>query len=132
MDISKAYLTVLLDVSAGSVCNEFHSSHQDIRSWIEQQDAEYIGNISDDGSEIERVVYYDSGIESSVHSSSDISDAAAAVIQYQSASSESEKPNSSVEIDEDVYETYYDKYDEEDDWAQGLAFDGGQHHNLNV
>ena len=31
----------------------------------------------------------------------------------------------------DVHETYHE-YDEEDDWAEGLAYDGGQHHNLNV
>ena len=103
LDISAAYLTVPLDVSAGFVWNEFHSNHQDIRSWIEQQDAEYVGNVSDDGSEIERVIYYDSGIESSVHSSFDNSDAATAVIQYQRASSEFERPNDSEEIDEDVH-----------------------------
>jgi len=49
-----------------------------------------------------------------------------------SASSESDMSKDSLDIDDDGYFDSY-IYDDEDDFAESLAFDGGyQNHNLNI
>ena len=86
----------------------------------------------DDPSVLERVVYYDSGDESSSTLTylSNL-DALPVTVQYMSASSESDVSKDSLDIDDDEY---YDLhiYDE-DDFVESLGFDGGnQNHNSNI
>jgi hypothetical protein len=82
---------------------------------------------SGENSDIEVIMYHDSGDESII-STSDSSNEDIPGVQYHSASSESYISEDFLDVYDEIYESYDD--DEADCWEDSVSF--GAQHNLNV
>jgi hypothetical protein len=114
----------------------------DSDSWIEQWDVRSeedsvtrsnsidSSGTSNEDSEVNVIIHYDSGDESTTLSSSDTSHEDKPVLLYHSFSTESEIPKDPLDMVDETYESC--GYDEaEDCWEDSVSF-GGTQHNLNV